>query len=104
MAKADMPKTAKIGPHVYRVERWPASKIPEIDGNEANAFHDPDGLLIVVRQRLRRSKAQEFTVHEFLHSIWPAGDPREEENVTSLAPRLLQLVQDNPELVEYLRQ
>ena len=100
----DMPKTAKVGPHVYRVDRWPSSQMPLMDGEKPNAFHDGDKLLIVVQKRLRKSKAQEFAVHEFLHAVWPQGDDREEENVTQLAPRLLQLMQDNPDLLAYLTQ
>lgn len=98
-----LPQTVKVGPHSYRVERWPATRMPFIEGEKPNAFHDKDGLLVAILNRLRRSKVQEFTVHEFLHAIWPADDPKEEEHVTELAPKLLQLIQDNHELIDYLR-
>jgi hypothetical protein len=47
---------------------------------------------------------QEFSVHEFLHAIWPDDDNNEEAHVTKLAPQLLQLIQDNPDFIKFLTQ
>jgi len=102
MAKlAPMPSTVKVGPHVYRLERRPARQMVRIGGDRLNGCTDPDALLVTVVERLRRSKVQEIALHEFLHTLLPEFKA-DEEMVTALAPRLLQLLQENPGLVAYL--
>ncbi|MGA7887641.1 MAG: hypothetical protein WCA44_18050 [Acidobacteriaceae bacterium] len=101
MKPPPMPAAVKVGPHVYRV-LLVAAQMPKIDGETPNACIDLDALTVKVAARLRRSKMQELSLHEFLHAMWPKGYGFEEELVTALAPRLLQLLRDNPELVRYL--
>lgn len=97
-----MPKTVKVGPHVYTVLRKPASALGE------NLGHcDSSSLQIWIKERLRRSKAQEILLHELLHAIvLQALDTTkkhdDESYVVVTAPLLLQVFHDNPELVEYL--
>lgn len=97
-----MPKTVKVGPHVYSVLRKPASALGE------NLGHcDSATLQIWIKERLRRSKAQEILLHELLHAIvLQALDTTkkhdDESYVVVTAPLLLQVFHDNPELVEYL--
>ena len=99
-----MPRTVRVGPHVFKVERRPVSRMPIVDGEKPNACCDSDRLLVTMRERLQRSKVQEFSVHEFLHAIWPDDDDNEEAHVTKLAPQLLQLIQDNPDFIKFLTQ
>ena len=100
----DMPKTIKVGPHVYSVLRKPASTLGE------NIGHcDSSSLQIWVKQRLRKSKAQEILLHEILHAlILQALDTEEKHDdeafVVVVAPLLLQVIQDNPDLLAYLTQ
>lgn len=99
-----MPAKIKVGPHVYSVIRKPSSAM----GNN-NGYCKADALEIWVRQRLKRSKASEVLLHECLHAtthpvLIQGGKYDDEEFITSIAPVLLQVLQDNPELVEYLAQ
>jgi len=102
MKPPPMPAAVKVGPHVYHVGRKPAGQMPHVDGERPNGCIDSDALQVTIAQRLRRSKVQELLLHEFLHSIWPTGFLTEESIVVRLAPRLLQLLRENPELVNYL--
>lgn len=99
-----MPKTVKVGPHVYTVLRKTVAQMPVVGEGKPNGYCDKDQAQVCIAARGRRSKLQEWTIHEFLHAIWPDGDENEERHVTELAPRLLQLIKDNPELVGYLAQ
>jgi hypothetical protein len=98
----DMPATVKVGPHVYTILRKSKTQMPKDWGSCDNGR-----LQIWVRQRLRKSKAREILVHELmhagLHSVTNGPSRNEEEDfVEALSPVLLQVLQDNPELVEYL--
>jgi hypothetical protein len=103
MKPAPMPQTQKLGPHVFTILRKLAAHMPLIDGGKPNGWCDKDRAQIAVVKGARRSKAQEWLTHETLHGIWPEGDPNEEKHVTELAPKILQWIQDNPEVMEYLR-
>lgn len=97
-----MPVTVKVGPHVYTVRRTTTAQSPDL----GNCSYD--SLSIGVRQRLRKSKAQEVLLHEILHactypSFCAKDQATDEEFVEATAPTLLQVLRDNPELVEYLR-
>ena len=98
----DMPASVKVGPHVYTILRKPASAMPNDLGHCST-----DTLQIWIRARLRKSKAREILVHELLHScthpsIVQGGKFTDEEFVLAVAPVLLQVLQDNPDLLEYL--
>jgi hypothetical protein len=100
-----MPKTVKVGTHVYTVLRKPKSQMP--DGEIGGC--DFDSLQIVVQKGLRRSKAKEILVHETLHTctyplLKDEKKRTDEQFITGVAPVLLQVLQDNPELVAYLTQ
>lgn len=93
-----MPSTVKVGPHVYKVVRKPVDGLGECDFNT---------LQIVVKPRLRKSKAREILLHECLHATThPSMNGEEkytdEDFVTAVSPVLLQVLQDNPLLVAYL--
>ena len=100
----DMPKSVKVGPHVYSVLRKLKSEMPNDLGS-----CDSTSLQIWVRHRLKKSKAAEILIHETihacLHSIANGGSHNEEEAfVEGLSPMLLQVIQDNPGLLAYLTQ
>lgn len=99
-----LPKTIKVGPHEYTIQRTAAASLPEKLGD-----CDVDALVLRIRQRLRKSKAREIVLHEALHACGhPAFEDgkryTEEDFITKLAPKLLQLLRDNPALVAYLLQ
>ena len=98
-----MPKTVRVGPHVYSVLRQRASQMGDLLGE-----CDTNLLQIRVRQRLPRSKAQETLTHELLHACThPSLNGNEhlsdEQFVEGVAPVLLQVIRDNPDLLDYLR-
>lgn len=97
-----MPDSAKLGAHIYKMLRRPSSQIV-VEGERVKASINTNLLQICVAKGLKLSKAQELTIHESLHAIWPAGFSFEEEIITELSPRLLQVIQENPDLLEYLR-
>lgn len=106
---AEMPTKIKVGPHWYSVIRKKKSEMPKLDGDRLYALCDPDRLHILIQIGLRVSKVKEYLVHELGHACnFLAGTYgktlEEEEFVDKLAPHLLQVLQDNPELLEYLTQ
>ena len=105
MSAAPMPKSIKVGPHVYTIIRKSKSEMPE----ESLGFCDTTPLQLFIRKRLRKSKAKEICLHEVLHTCtYPmlADEKKhtEEEFIEAVTPVLLQVIQDNPELLEYLTQ
>ena len=99
-----MPKVVKVGPHRYSMLRKTVAQMPVVGEGKPNGYCDKDQAQIVIAKSGRRSKIQEWTIHELLHALWPDGDENEERHVTELAPRLLQLIKDNPDLIEYISQ
>ena len=101
MSAVSMPKTVKVGAHVYSIIRKPKSAMGDDLGT--CGF---DEVQIVVRKGLRKSVAKETLLHELLHACtYPSLNSKtatDEKFVTAVAPSLLQMLQDNPELVEYL--
>jgi len=69
---------------------------------------DFNTVTISVQERLRKSKAQEVLLHECLHAAsYPTLNDQtvsDEKFVDGLTPTLLQVLKDNPELLEYLTQ
>ena len=101
-----IPRTIKVGPHVYSIVRKTVEEMPDDLGNT-----DFDANEIRIRKNLRGNKAKEILVHELLHSCsYPSFTGAYAENekytpedfVNALAPVLLQVLQDNPALVKYL--
>lgn len=103
MSAVSMPKTVKVGPHIYSVLRKTTAQLPG-----SNGTCDFDKTEIWILNRLRRSKAKEILLHEVLHACtYRFLNDRftdDEEFVEKLTPSLLQVLQDNPELVQYLTQ
>jgi hypothetical protein len=97
-----IPQTVKVGPHVYSILRKPSTQMKGDLG--VCSF---DQLEIWVKARMRKTKAQEVLLHEVLHATThPSfnGNKKmdDESFVNAVAPVLLQVLNDNPELVAYL--
>jgi len=98
-----MPQSVKVGPHTYPVLRKPASTMKD------HGLCDWNQVQILIRSRLRKSKAQEVLLHEVLHACtYPnmacVVRKSDEDFVDVVAPTLLQVLQENPELLTYLTQ
>jgi hypothetical protein len=96
-----IPKTVKVGPHVYSILRKSKAEMKD------HGLCDWDQVQIKIQERLRKSKAQEVLLHEVLHACcYPnmadVQNKTDEEFVDTVSPLLLQVLRDNPELVEYL--
>lgn len=94
----------RVGPHVFDVRK--ARKLAEagvvgICGEDSQEVrYDPD---------IGPSVLRETVLHELLHAVWHQTtldrlytDEQEEQVLWTLAPRLLALLRDNPELVMFL--
>jgi hypothetical protein len=93
-----------VGAHEYTVERNPPSKMVATDGDRILGDQNPDLLRVRVRKGMRRSKQQEVLIHELLHCCsYPAYQNGDDEGfVDAIAPQLLQVLQENPDLVAFL--
>jgi len=96
-----VPTQIKIGPHTYRVVRKSAKEMGEQLGD-----CEPNDNVIILRSRLRLGKAQEILLHEIQHActyptLW-GKTLEDEEFIDGIAPVLLQVMQDNPQLMEFL--
>jgi len=101
---AEIPKSVTIGPHKYTILRCP--KVVD-QGRDLNGECDPDELVIRLRKYMRRSMSREILLHEVMHALAanggsPIPDKMEEKFVTVMAPALLQVLRDNPDLLKFL--
>lgn len=101
--KVPLPKTVRVGPHTYTILRQRKAVL----GNDIGKCHY-DGLQICIRHGLPRSKAQEVLMHELLHActyptLAEGTALSDEQFVDGIAPTLLQVLRENPDLVAYLR-
>lgn len=97
-----IPRTVKVGPHVYRVIRKSKEQMPDNLG-----WCDFTELSIWLLRGMRLSKTREILVHELMHAAcYPTfcGEEKftDEEFVTATAPVWLSILRENPKLVEYL--
>jgi Zn-dependent peptidase ImmA (M78 family) len=97
------PSKVRVGPLVYSVvlddAKVPVDHYGICDKDRTEIHLDPDQSEIRLRLSL---------VHELLHALSDLGDLRdmdsvaEEERVVRMAPVLLQVIRENPKLLEYL--
>ena len=93
----------KVGPHHYSLH-FPRCIHADMRLGEC----DTDRLQICVRDDLPTSKLEEILLHECLHAMWTQaglddiGLDLEERVVSSLAPVLLQFINDNHDMVDEL--
>lgn len=103
-----MPRTVKVGPHVYRILLKPA-RIMQDDGEGCNGFCHFDKNEIWLYRGLKLAKRQEFLFHELKHACGHSAFfgrklMVEETYVRHMAPAVLAMLRDNPPLVTYLLQ
>jgi hypothetical protein len=99
------PKRLTIEPFVYTVEarpEWSAAT-----GNMGNCITDAQQ--IIIDAGLTDQSERDTVLHEALHAAWGQTplkkkyeEDAEEEIIWTLTPRLLSLIQDNPELIQWL--
>jgi hypothetical protein len=99
-----MPKTVRVGAHTYTILRKTKAAM---NGDLGGC--DPNTLQISVQKRLRKSVAQETLIHEISHAcncptFMGKEQVTEEEIVNASSPVWLQVIQGNPDLIEYLTQ
>lgn len=101
-----VPKTVRVGAHEYKILRKKNGQIKDKDGNEAHGTSDDSINVIELETPIPPTKGQEIVLHELTHTCFYAvpgiDEDTEEKVVTLIAPRLLQILQDNPDLVRYL--
>lgn len=97
-----IPRTIKIGPHLYRVLRKTKAALGDDLGK--CVFNNVEIWLL---RGMEASKAREILIHEVLHACtYPTfcNDKKfsDEDFVESTAPVLLSVLRENPKLVAYL--
>lgn len=97
-----MPSTVRVGVHEYRLVRKSRKQL----GGDLGRC-DSNILELAIANRLKKTVAQETLFHEVIHAChYPSFIGKEnitEEGITEAeAPVLLQVLRDNPPLVEYL--
>lgn len=101
------PRKILVAPFEYTVAR-----VPGLSGAGASGTCSPDDTRILIDGTLSGGAEKDTLLHEILHALLGQTDvvrrlkevdPNlEEDMVYSLTPRLLSLLLENPELVEYL--
>ncbi len=104
---------ADIGPYTYSI-RFRKEPGKALGKNKGGLPKDLYGLtingeqLIYISNRHSKKVQQDTLVHELLHAAWFASGlgslhhPSEEETVSILAPMVLQALQSNQELRDFL--
>jgi hypothetical protein len=103
------PKSVQVGPHPYSV-RVSASGIAARSHQESTCLSghtDLDLCEITIDPKMVLSQKQDTLLHEVLHALFSLvgcelSHDDEEKLVRRLAPALLQAMQANPALVNYL--
>ena len=105
MKPAPVPSVIILGPHTYEV-RTDVESIRQLRAEERRGDSFADLLYLRLDTDLPRTSLAETLLHEAMHIAWhQAGvtdSDDEERTVTALAPRLLELLRRNPEVVAYL--
>ena len=102
-----LPKSVKIGPHVYSVVDEERAILALRDEGKYGITR-PDRLEIHVDPSGAHTQVADTLLHEVLHCIWDQGalrteDPGLEERVIcSLATGLLDALRSNPKLADFL--
>lgn len=105
------PQSVRVSPQVYEI-RWDNQTCVQL---KAFGQLAPDQGILFADPKVSLGNRQETLVHESLHAMWKQsrlcmeipdeGDDSEGEKIIrDLSPRILAWVQDNPELVDYIRE
>lgn len=111
--RARMPTKVKVGAMIYKIERRKRGSPELTDKLEDGRVIELEGIChftectIYVQSRLPLSKAQEVLHHEINHACtYPSlcnKQLQDEEFVDGISPMSLQVIRDNPELINYYR-
>jgi hypothetical protein len=104
-----MIKRVVVGNNTYTVEEWKEDR--RNDSNTGLLLGEIDhlALTIGVLGRMDERVKRVILIHEMLHAIsWQTGlyldDETEERVVIAFSNALLQVIEENPALIRYLRQ
>lgn len=105
-----LPRRVVVAPHVMTIQYDDDNRLKEVD--DLNGLCDFDTGRIWIDRKQTPLMERDTVLHEVLHAVLDqTGAKRrfkdidkdfEEELVCELAPRLLQVLRDNPSLVGYL--
>lgn len=115
MTKPTMPTMIQVGPHKYDVtDAWKdllkENKVLGMDPGEGEGISNHKTGKIIINPRQHFTQRQDTLLHEVLHCVWrnndwdtkiPKDDP-EEYVVKRMTATLLDTLQRNPQLIEYL--
>lgn len=103
------PKTARIGPANYDVELVEDGVFVDGDPNPKMGMCHPNGELIKLSVKYMASPVAlvSLFIHEALHGIWHnqglKPKAKEEEVVQAMEIGLVQLLRDNPGLIDWIK-
>lgn len=109
MAKKKKPWPIKIAPYEYTVKHQRG--FAQSSGADGATMESDE--LIILDNDIQGNYEKEVLLHEAMHAMWgqtsldrdyPDGPPDSEGEkiIFTLAPRILALLRDNPELVKWL--
>ncbi len=112
------PRTVKIGPHVYRIlyskESWKKYAPTQRRRDNYGITLAEQCVILINTKRLNLSQMRDTVLHEVLHAIFalhgfatmpidvPETTDLEEVIVLLLAPNVLNVMRENPHLLEWL--
>lgn len=97
-----VPAKIRVGPHTYRVVQVPHGIL---EGAGSDGTCNPRHLTIGLDDNQPRSQKADTLLHELIHALLATvklDEDTEEQICLALAPGLLALLRDNPNLVTYL--
>ena len=103
----DIPATVRLAPHtiVVTADTAAAHTLSQAAGEQLYGNWDARYLTITLDPSQADSQVAETLLHELLHACADAAgldEDDEERTVNAIAPRLLSVLRDNPQLVRFL--
>jgi hypothetical protein len=99
-----LPTQIVVSPHTIRVAY--VRNPQDGDGTRVFGLYDAESLSITVDSAMSPTRTAEILLHETLHALNDASrfvdEDAEEAVVEALAPALIRLIQDNPQLMAQL--
>lgn len=102
--KYPLPTSVKVGPHPYKVAA--SDDVAHATGEDEGLFGHVDhrACVITIGSDMSLSQSQDTVLHEALHAVLLYLGKDDEDLVALITPPLLDLLQRNPRMVEYLVQ
>lgn len=98
-----LPKSVRVGPLTYKVVVSPEKEMFDSEGHKLYGQTLYAELTIRIRENIAHDKMCETLLHEVLHAAaFNESDSNEEAFVNGLAPWLLGVLRDNPDLLKFL--